>query len=279
VTYPASPTTTSQIKARFSYGETPTLADYTSWTSDVSGYASLPVLEVRGLKNTGALDDGLITIEVKAGNALFDRLAEGARHAVVNLHLAEVVTAYGPSAANTATMLYAIGDYRLVYAWKNPDKRYGFVRMQFAGLKKRLGIPLGIAATPACAWTLGDKTCGVTVVTETATITAIDRARFTIGISDLAVVTAKPSGDAPYWHRGVVTLDSFSIGIREWIDGQYTFELIDNVPPWWLGATVTLRPSCVKTPGDCDGKWGNLEFFGGFGIKILSYNPLYEVTG
>jgi hypothetical protein len=276
----AATTKTSRLKARFLFASGDEVK-VTNWTSDVAGYSALPAIEVRGLKNTGALDVGTITIEVAADAAgIADMgVATGAPNPTLYLHLAEEITAYGPSGSATRTILHSIGDYQLKRVYKNPDGRFGILRMDFTSVKDRMAVPLGRAATPACDLTLGDKTCLATVTPETATIAAISRHKITLtNPADAAVVTGKPSGDAPYWHRGVVTVGALSIGIRGWVDGSYDLELVEAPPSWWLGELATLRPGCARTPGDCAGKFSNLERFSGIGIKILSYNPQFEVT-
>ena len=273
---------TSFLLVRFRYGAGPTDVDYTNDSIANGSYAALPSMLVEGLENSGDMNEKPITVEVPKGIAFFDALVDGRAHAPVYLYIDEVLTALGPSGAGTETLKHAIGDYRLQRAYRSPDRNYGFVKLEFSSHKTRAKIPLGIVAMPTCAWTLGDKSCQVAQgpgFEQGATISAIVGKKISLtNPADAAVVTGNPVGTTPYWHRGTMTIDGLSIGIRRWVDGSYDFDMIRQPPVAWLGATVTLRAGCAKTVADCTSKFANVEHFGGLGIAIPSYEPDRELS-
>lgn len=264
----------SYLLVRLSYGTTPTTIDRTNNDADVGAYTALPAMRVSGIHNSGGMDAQPITIDVPSSDATLAALTDGRAWPPVFLYLDEVITAYGPSGAGTETIHHAIGDYRLQRAYRNPDRQHGLVRLEFAHHKVRMKIPLGIVASPLCAWTLGDKTCGVDVAALELTGTVASISGKTLNLTNPA--DAAIAGQAAgYYHRGVVHRDGLYIGIREW--SSYAFKLVREPPAAWSGQTVAVRPGCDKTPATCDAKFSNLDQFGGFGIAIPAYNPIQEV--
>lgn len=271
---------TSYLLVRMRYGNVPTDEDFAVWSEDVGTYVATPDMEVTGLHNSGSLQVDDITIDMPAGTAFVDLLARGAAFAPIYLYVTEVVTAVGPSGTSTENLLHAIGDYKLMRATKNPDRRSGLVRLEFEHHKRKLEkARLGMASNPGCSWTLGDKSCQITPTAETGTIATIVRKKVTLtNPADSAVVTAKTSGDFPYWYRGYMEIDGLRISIRDWVDGSYDFQLEQDPPASWLASVVTLFPGCGKTTGDCATKFSNIAHFGGFGLKIPSYDPGLELS-
>jgi hypothetical protein len=270
----------SYLKVRMSYGDGPTNEDFVAgYTEDVDTYIALP-MEVKGLHNSGSLDIDPISIDVAAGRTFFDALARRVPFAPIFLYITEVITAIGPSGTSTESIKHAIGDYKLQRVTKNPEKRQGLIRCEFEHHKKTPEkVRLGMACNPGCEWTLGDKSCQITPTPETGTVATIVRKKLSLtNPTDTAVVTTKPSGTFPYWYRGFVELDGLRIGIRDWTDSSYDFELEIDPPASWVGQVVTLHPGCGKDPGDCVGKFANAAHFGGFGIAVPSYDPGLEVS-
>lgn len=256
---------------------------FTDWsdevTTDAGTFDPLPGLEIRLPPNTGTLEEKPLSIEFPLGLVdLFDDLCDGSVQAPVTLKLEERTHSIGPintTACGTQAQKITFGsNFRLVRAVRNADRRAGVGRFEFLSTKGRLFIPLGIAATPRCAWTLGDKTCQVVVNEETGTVSAISRKKLTLTSPADAAIVGRPT---KYWHRGVARIGELRIGIRDWVGGSYDFELLREPPASWVGATVTLRPGCDKTAAVCDARWSNLARFGGFGIAIPAHQVVLEV--
>jgi hypothetical protein len=244
---------------------------FTNWTSDVGAYVTVPSMAVSGMGNSGTLDEKEIQLEFNRDSDPFlDEVSSGMPHAPITLFLAEVWNGIGPS-TGTRTQIHALGDYRCERATRNPDRRFGLVRLKFASWKKRMAIQLGIACTPSCQWTLGDKSCAATVNEEATVITAINRKRVTT--NQASVVEGRT---AKLWFPGVMKLGGLSIGIRDWENESYDFELRQEPPASWLGQNVIVRPGCEKTLTACQVKFANLTRFGGSGLKVPSYHTVLE---
>lgn len=275
---------TSYLKVRLRYGSGPTDEDFVTWAEDVGTYLASPDMEVKGLHNSGSLEIQPITIESPEGWDIFDNLARGVPYPPIFLFVTEVVTAIGPSGAASEDLLHAIGDYKLARATKNPDRKQGFVRLEFEHVKRvPEKVRLGMASNPGCSWTLGDKSCqlagGLAALQETATIATIVRKKVTLtNPADAAVVTGQAVGTFPWWYRGYMEIGGLRIQIRDWVDGSYDFQLDHDPPASWAGAVVTLTPGCGKDPVDCVTKFSNIAHFGGFGIKIPAYDPGLELS-
>lgn len=251
------------------------------WTDGSNTAVVIPSLSVELPPNTGDLTDKDLEVELLRGEdstSFLDSLCEGNAVAVVTLEPKIALVPYGPGQTETE-VLHHQGYWRLVRGTQQADKEYGKLRLTFRHLKGLLQVPLGISATPLCAWAFGDKTCGVdtSLLTETGTVASVGRkAVFLTDPGDSAMLTASPDND--YWRRGFLTVNGLSIGIRHWdkVTDKFEFRLVSDPPPSWVGETVTLTPGCPKTPEICDSRWSNLEKFGGFGIAIPQYHPVTE---
>lgn len=266
-----------RFEVTLSYGDGPTLVKLTTDVAGHGAFTSVP-MRITGLHNSGGLDAKAITIDGPDSNTTFAALADGRAWPPVFLTLDEVITAYGPSGSSSKTYRHAVGDYRLQRAYRNPEREKGLIRLEFAHHKTRIKVPLGIVASPLCAWTLGDKTCGVDVAALDldAEVSTIAGKRVSINPSTLdgATIIAEAAG---YWHRGTARLDGLVIGVRKWSAGSADFELLREPPAAWAGQTITFRPGCDKTPATCTARFSNIAQFGGFGIAIPSYYPTQEI--
>lgn len=258
---------------------------YTNWGSWTDGSnVAEPVesLSVRAPANTGGTDDRDLEIEFSAGQdttGWLDSLCTGEPAAPVTLILKLGLVPFGPGQTETEE-LHTIGRYRLVSSNGNARGRLGRNRLRFRDVKGLLNIPLGIAATPRCAWVLGDKNCGYDAEgdEETGTIAEVDKNTITLtNPTDYAVVTSKPTNS--WWQRGFATVDGLTIGIRVWEGGdvdKYDFQLVRKPPASWLGATVTLRPGCDKVADTCENVFSNLDKHAPFGHAIPAHHPVTE---
>jgi hypothetical protein len=265
----------SYLLLTMSYGAGPTTIKFTNNASAVGAFAARPGMKITGLHNSGGLDAKPITVDLESDDATLRSLADGTAWPPVTLTLDEVVTAYGPSGAATQTIHHAIGDYRLQRVYRNPERQAGLIRLEFAHYKSRIKVPLGIVASPQCAWTLGDKTCGVDLAALelTGTVASISGRLVTLTDPADAAIAGQDPG---YYHRGVMSRDGLFLGIRGW-DDAYAFQLVREPPAGWVGQTITVVPGCDKTPATCTARFANVGQFGGFGIAIPSYNPITEI--
>lgn len=252
------------------------------WTDGSNTATVVPSITARLADRDGGITEREFEVDFEFGEdstGFLDKLVSGEPQAAVRMVAYLGLVPFGPGQTETEELVN-LGTYFLTRAVKNRDRQFNRCMLGFLDHRGRLNIPLGITCTPACAWTLGDKTCGVDVAAaeETGTVQSITgkALKLTTG-TDAAVVGSKPS--TTYWQRGFITFESLSIGIRVWASTQvdpYTFQLVHDIPAGWLGEDVTLTPGCDKTPGTCEDLWNNLDRIGCFGIAIPRWHPVTE---
>lgn len=274
--------TYSYLLVDFAYGATTTR--YTNWSSgdvedaDSNAYESVVSMEVKLPAFTGLLDDKVCTIELPS-NTFTDALSQGEPHAPVDITIRGVSAGFdAPLDAQTGADAYQ-EDYlfrgRLSRAYRNINGRTDSVRLEAVGLKGRLRVPLGMAATPKCRLPFASTPCGVDPAPfeQTVTCEAIEGVKITVGpaFSD--------EGDRAY-HRGYVSRNGLHIAIRNYnaavaVDVIY---LAKQPPAEWLNEDVVVHPGCGKTLTECQ-FWANEEHFDGTGVKIPNFNPHFESPG
>lgn len=248
----------------FTYGATPNVIRYTDWTSPVSlwgqVYASVPQMEVKLPANTIGLRENPIGIKLPL-NAFTAALSIGEPHPFVDVEVREYIVGEADSLAKIMWRGRAAKSTR---NFQGDDR---LVRIEGKNIKSRLGVPLGIPATPTCQWTFGGKGCGVdtAALVESATITAIDR--MTITTTGLTTTMTDR-----YFHRGFVEIDGLRIGVREYTTGEDLI-LVREPPRRWLGQVAAITPGCAKLIEVCRDTWDNEENFMGCGYAIPNYQP------
>lgn len=231
------------------------------WGGLVTTWDAAPAVKVEFQRQHGGAEDAPISILMPAALEPAGALVTGLPHAGVDVLVEEI------EPGNDGT-LRPVFFGRVVEATYNAAGLEGAVRLRVAGLKDRLSVQCGIAITNACVWTFGDGNCGVDVesLKVSATVDAIAGSVVTLDV-------AGPS--ARYYHRGWIMRDGARIMIREYTTGN-DYTLVRPPPPGWSGQQVTLVPGCDKTRDVCDTRWSNLLRFGGAGLGIPAYNPVFE---
>lgn len=255
---------------------------FTDWQAAVptaSGTYSPLALKVSVPPNNGTFDEKPMTVQFKSGdNAFLDSLVSGEFKAPCLLEVRQRAKSYGPidtsGCAGQAQAINYGNTYRLMRGIKNADREPGLCRLEFLSFKGLLQKPLGIAATPRCAWSLGDKSCQFAVPADlTVTISAVSRKKVTLtNPADAVAVTGRDTG---YWRHGVMYLNEEVITIRDWVNDSYDFFLLREPPAAWLGAAVKIRMGCDNTIARCR-VIGNEINFGGFGSGIPAHQIVLE---
>lgn len=237
---------------------------------------SLPAMKVKIPPNTGTLDEKELEIEVPYGSDdLFDSFVAG--YAVPPTYIVVQEYSYAVGPIDNGDESFDFGRWRLARAILNPDGSIGTIRMLFQSLKSRVnGIPLGIPATPQCAWTLGDKNCGYDLDGNKVLVTVASVDGKTLTLADPGEAAVVVGVTDKRWHRGTFSKDGLVIGIRDFEIGNYTFQLVKEPPPSWAGQSIYIKPGCDKSAGTCNTRFSRLERFGGIGIAIPNYHPILD---
>lgn len=236
-------------------------------TSDWGGlttvWTAVPAMKIEFSKQHGGVEDAPVTIFMPADLDPATGLISGVPFADVDVLIEEME----PGNDDTLRPIFY---GRVTEATYNPSGMQSTARLKVSGLKTALDVPCGAAITNTCIWLFGDASCQVDVdaLKVSATVNAIDGSVVTLSV-------AGPS--AGYYHRGWIERDGSRIMIREYTTGN-DYTLVRPPPSSWNGQTVTLVPGCDKTKEVCENRWSNLERFGGAGLGIPGYNPIFETA-
>lgn len=223
-------------------------------------YAPLPAMTVDLGKQSGQPKDEPITITLPPV-VPFDVMLLGGPHANVLVLIQEIdITDF-----TTARPIFK-GSVVKVLSGKNG--RDDVVEVTVNGLRAALDVPLGVPANNTCVWTFGDFSC-------TKDLSALRVTTLGVAIAGNVLTVAASANAAPYFERGYVERNGVRIMIRHQIDAS-NLQLVDVPPASWIGSSVIITPGCNKSLSDCKTKWSNEAQFGGLGIAIPKYHPIYE---
>ena len=261
------PSKSSCILVEFSYGLTPTVIRLTDFTSSVvyrgQIYAPVPTMRVDIPKSTGGLDEEEFAVTLPL-SPFTSAISIGEPFAPITMTVTELFRGAPDSAAH----IHFVGDVtRAIRAYEGNPRQ---VRVLAVNVKSEFGAAMGFTSDTTCAWTLFGSGCGLTKVTQSGVITAIDR--MTLTISGLT-----PPRDN-YWARGYVEVDDLRLDVRfhnEAVSAGQVI-LVREPPRVWSGVTVTMTPGCLKDVPACRNDWANEEHFCGAGVAIPAYQPLLE---
>lgn len=270
----------SFLLVTFNYGDPETVVKYTDRAGDYLDFPAQPAMQVSVPPNDGTLDDKPCRVILPIDD-FSRRISDGLPHAPVSLLVREIVLPASGGAQQASALTLFRG--RVTQTIRNYQSRADTVAVEALQAKSRLKVALGLPCNHHCVFTLFGAGCSTGAFGEpaladevqTGTIDAVDGRRVTI-----SGLSAHPS-DPKFWHRGYVRIGGerdLRILIRDW-DGDLDatlFHLASRPPSDWLGLPVFVTPGCDKTPETCDGRWDNLENFGGYGYAIPAYNPVIE---
>ena len=243
-----------------------------------NAYFSETSLQVTLPENNGGFEEekvATVFMPVTAsGLGIFlDRLSLGEPFSPLFVRIHERVQKYDET--STADYLHYRG--RLVKANRNAQQNVEVVKLDFASVKSRFAVPLGIPANPQCAWTFGGRGCDIDLVPlkQSGVLTFVGGSR---QVTITGLVPPAGAQNLKYFHRGFVEFEGLRIGIRDWDrDVAPTLFHLNTAPPgFWQTKIVVVTPGCDKTLTTCRDRWNNEERFAGIGYAIPPYNPLYE---
>lgn len=237
---------------------------YTSCPSAISFsdkvYAALPAIQIDLAKQSGQAKDEPIKITMPPLSP-FDIMLQGGPHAPVIVLIQEL------DVLDVSTIRYVFkGFIAKVLSGKNG--RDDVIEITVNGLRAALDIPLGIPANNTCAWTFGDFSC-------TKSLPALRVSTLVTAIVATQITIASVAHPKPYFDRGYVERNGLRIMVRNQIDAS-NLVLVNTPPANWLTSSVVITPGCNKSISDCRTKWSNEGQFGGLGLGIPRYHPVFE---
>lgn len=255
------------ILVEFKWGTGPTYARYARHDKDVTYdghvYTACPILDIVYGDQHGGSQDVPITITIDRTKSPADKMI-GQRFTPTDVRVWECdLSDVDGSARETWAGLISLAE-------DNPKGKSSVVELTVNGLKADTESVLGLTVDSTCPYNPGDYLCKFPFSTHnvTSTISSI------LG-SSVSVPPAAGFTDQPFlrWHRGIVTRDGYSIGIRGW--SGTNFLLMRPPPADWVGQTVVFTPGCNGTLEACQ-YWGNTINFGGIGRRMQNRNPIWE---
>lgn len=236
-----------------------------SSTLDVGAqrFIAIPPLDIRFGKQDGGTGDVPVILKMPPLRPFDNLIRDDGVHAPILCTIEQ----FDPSGdATSGTVLYQ-GEVDKVK--ENPGGNADVLEITLVGPKRRLLAALGIPILRFCPWAFGDKSCCVDLIPirETGTVTTVSG--FDVTVSGLTTTAI-----SRYWHRGSINVRGAELFIREYTTGS-TFTLQVAPPPSWVGEAARLTPGCDKTLGTCITRWDKEENFGGSGIKMPGYHPVF----
>lgn len=237
------------------------IRDFKNFTDDLAQvYTALPLLQIDMKKQGGGADDEGIVLTMPSVRPIDSMLLQFPYNPVD-----VIVEELDTTDLTTRRVTFKGRISRII---GNKNGRSGVNEVTVGGIKTRFSAPLGIPCLNTCAWNFGDKSCKIDLATLQLSTTCVS-------VAKNIITMASSAHAAGYWSRGFVTVDGLNLMIREHSDVS-ELRMIDNVPLTWAGLTLNLIPGCDKTKATCSTKFSNIANFGGFGIAIPKYHPVYE---
>lgn len=243
-------------------------------TIDGQLYAAMPEMELEFPSISGGLEDNPVKLTVPDAAHPFDKMIVSAFPEV------EIRVLEGDYEDTDAEpQIQWVGIIQKTLARYKGKTR--LMQLTVVGRKFFLkDVSLGLKATDRCPWFFGDRNCGATVASVSATVSTISGT--TVNFSSLPQDSVKGSWDQGRYTRGYVEKDGLRILIREHRVGSAQF-ILSKAPPqstgWtWEGATVTVHEGCDKTIPACEAHGQQLRY-AGIGIRMPKHNPIIEDGG
>lgn len=217
-----------------------------------------------------------------------------------------------PAAATTYTRtLIATGTVAKTIARYN--KRPDMVAIECNRFKIAMqSVTLGVTTSSRCIHRFGDSKCGYSLANATVSNALVE----TTSAADIIVRLEAAEGTTigsgltglangfPAFQHGFVEYDGLRAFVREHRyetgnatniyniqSGPVTLDTgrrhklslafpAPNHPNYnWVNRKIKIVAGCTKNKSACITKWANAQNFGGFGILIPTYNPVWEIGG
>lgn len=274
-----------------SHGPGPTFIRYTDVDEDTTFegnvYLSRPTMAVKLIPYTGMLVEKSLKITLPK-DSFTDTLSSGEAHAPVEIRV--VASLESDTPGTPVDDIQELFKGRLAVTIRNAGGKLDQIVLKFVTWKQEAARPCGFQANAQCYFQFQKRGCivdsppgsGTFISAVTPTIPAT-RTGVVASVSGHSLTLSVSPTGGPFtdsiFHRGFFELDDLKIGIREWdplVDDK-VFLLERPAPAAWASQSPTLHQGCDKSILTCANRYSNGDFFGGFGVGIRDYNPLFEV--
>lgn len=268
----------SRVFLRFQYGA-PDDPEYQrlvndNTTASLAGalYAPAVVADIKMPEQTIGLREQEIEIALPlVAGGFVERISDGHLFSPIAVKVMEQLRADNGSYLDDVKTLY-VG--RVTRTKRYASGRDRLVSIFASTAKSRLDFPLGISCNHHCVFAFGGNGCFYPILNVRKTVTAS-------GINQTKIVLTGSGVIGPaagYWIDGWVSTHGINIKVKDWVVGTNDFRLYDVATPEFDGnVNVLLYPGCDHRWTTCKTKWSNEQYFGGYGVAIPDYNPLFEV--
>lgn len=255
------------ILLEFSWGLGPSYARYARHDKavvyDGNTFVPVPILDVVYGDQHGGSEDVPILVTIDRTKTPADKMI-GQRFTPTRLKVWEC------DLTNIEDSIRLVWSGQIDQAESCPGGKNSVVALTVSGAKADTNSDLGLTVDSTCSYNFGDYLCKFNKAAHESvtSISAIVGQVVTIpsaaGVTDAAFLR---------WHRGYISVDGYSIGIRSW--SGTSFQLMRPPPADWVGQAATLTPGCNGTLEACQ-YWGNTLNFGGIGRRMQNRNPIWE---
>lgn len=241
---------------------------YTNWPENSDGYTPVAEMELELPELTGSLEaeDGEITLDA---DAFTESLRINGIHAPVRVTVVEIQV--DPDGAIVSQGPVFTGNISQVLT--APEGKPSQHRLVCRGVKARLGSILNLPIQDTCPYRFLKNGCFLDIAdfTYTGTLSSVDEE------NHLAVISGLPSVPADQWFTdGYIELGAVRIHLRYWSEASPGLFYVSVLPdPSWIGQELTVVAGCPRTVQACRDR-DNEEHFGGIGLKMPAYVPVYE---
>ena len=275
----------------FSFGTGPTFVRYTDVDQDTSfegnSYLSRPTMQVKLPTYTGMLEEKPLKITLPK-DSFIDPLSNGQAFTPVTVRVVTSLESDTPGSPVDDIQELFKGDVTITIL--NVGGKLNQVTLKCINWKHQTDRPSGLQANAQCYFLFQGRGCavdsppgsGIFISAVTPTSPATRAVTVDTIVGTILTLTASPSGGPfvdPIFHRGFFELDGLKIGVREWdpVSDDKVFLLEKAAPVTWVGSGLTLHQGCDKSQLTCRLRYANEAFFGGMGVGIRDYNPIFEI--
>lgn len=185
------------------------------------------------------------------------------------------------------------------------NRRPDIVAVECYRIKSQMNsVTLGVTTSQRCYWRFGDTRCKYPLAAATAAnalVESVSNQEMIVNIdgsSTIGTGLSQIGGGFAAFQSGFAEHEGLRIFVRQHLrqsgqnyvaangpvtTGRHKLVLAFQPPVHpnysWVGRRIDIVGGCTKNKSACKGKWDNECNFGGFGLLVPTFNPVWEVGG